>query len=450
MAGRTITRATERRRARDAARPFLFVLLQCDRPLQPGARFCIGDTTVVSIGRADALSTKLESDVLEIGIPDKRVSSAHLRLECVLGAWIAEDAGSKNGTFIDGRRLDRATLHDGAILELGDTFMLFREALTAPDRPELLDARHLEAPAPGLATLLPSLAAEFERLQLVAQSRVPVLLRGESGTGKEVLAAAVHRLSGRPGAFQAVNCGGIPPNLVESQLFGHRRGAFSGAVADHPGVVRGADRGTLLLDEVGDLPLQAQAALLRVLQEEEVFPVGATKAARVDLRVVAATHRDLDALVSQGVFRADLLARLSGYACALPPLRERREDFSLLVASILSGIGAINVTFSANAGRALLQYSWPLNVRELEKCLSSASVLARGGQIDMEDLPLAVRTAPKRPQAAPDPKRRAELVALLRDHGGNVTGVARALGKARAQVQRWLRRYRIDPVVYRR
>src|SRR5439155_8887584 len=182
----------------------------------------------------------------------------------------------------------------------------------------------------GLATVLPWLAREFERLQLVADSSVPVLLRGESGTGKEVLAAAIHKLSGRPGAFQAVNCGAIPPNLVESELFGHRRGAFSGAVTDHPGMVRGADRGTLLLDEVGDLTLAAQAALLRVLERHEVLPVGGNKAVRVDLRVVAATNRNLDELVAEGRFRADLLARLSGYVCVLPELRDRQEDFSLL------------------------------------------------------------------------------------------------------------------------
>ena len=446
--GGTITRTAERRRASHAAKPFLTVVLQCDRPLQPGARFCIGDATVVSIGRADAFSAKLESDVLEIGIPDQRVSSAHLRLDYVLGGWVAEDPGSKNGTLLGGRRIARERLSDGQILELGHTFLLFRAALPAHDAPALLDGRDLRPEAVGLATLSPAFASELERLRAVAASRVPVLLRGESGTGKEMLAAAVHRLSGRSGAFQPVNCGAIPPDLIESNLFGHRRGAFSGAVEDQPGLVRGAHRGTLLLDEIGDLPLPAQAAMLRVLQEEEVLPVGAARPVKVDLRVVAATHQDLDALVAERRFRADLLARLSGYVCQVPPLRERREDFSLIVAAVLAKLGAADATFNADAARLLLSYEWPLNVRELEKCLASAVALSRGERIALEHLPASVSAAPRAP--APDQQRRDELIAQLRAHGGNVSAVARAMGKARTQVQRWLHRFRIDPFAFRR
>jgi transcriptional regulator with GAF, ATPase, and Fis domain len=277
---------------------------------------------------------------------------------------------------------------------------------------------------------------------------VPVLLRGESGAGKEVLAAAVHRLSGRRGRFQPVNCGAIPPNLTESTLFGHRRGAFSGAVDDQPGLVRGADGGTLLLDEIGDLPLPAQAALLRVLQESELLPLGAARPVKVDLRVVAATNQDLEALAAEGRFRRDLLARLSGYVCHVPPLRERREDFSLIVAALMTKLGAADATFSADAARALLRYEWPLNVRELGKCLASAVALARGKRITSEHLPPLVNAAP--PAPAVDNGRRDELIAQLRAHRGNVSAVARAMGKARAQVQRWLRRFRIDPVAFRR
>ena len=378
------------------------------------------------------------------------MSSSHLRIESVLGGWIAEDLGSKNGTLIDGRRILRESLFDGAVLELGHTFLLFRSALPARDDSGVLEGKQLQATAPGLATLSPSFAAELERLRAVAVARVPVLLRGESGAGKEVLAAAIHRLSGRKGAFQPVNCGAIPPNLVESQLCGHRRGAFSGAVEDHPGLVRGADGGTLFLDEIGDLPLPAQAALLRVLQEEEVLAVGAARPVKIDLRVVSATHRDLDVLVAEGRFRADLLARLSGYVCALPPLRERREDFSLLVALLLTKLGAPGATFTPEAGRALLRYAWPLNVRELEKCLASAAALAGDTKIDLEHLPSGLRSAPTAAASARDLQQRDELIAQLREHGGNVTAVARAMGKARTQVQRWLRRFGLDPGSFRR
>jgi transcriptional regulator with GAF, ATPase, and Fis domain len=405
-------------------------VLQCDRPLSSGARFRLPAADAVTIGRGAGLSAERSDHSWRIEIPDPRMSTAHVRLRHVLGDWVVEDQGSKNGTFVDGRRVVLAPLADGALLELGHSFFLFRKALPAAEGPDFLDGEQLKPAAPGLATLIPSLAAELDRLQLVARSRMPVLLRGESGTGKEVLAAGIHQLSGRPGIFQAVNCGAIAPELVESELFGHRRGAFSGAVDDSPGLVRAADRGTLLLDEIGDLPLPAQAALLRVLQEEEVVPVGAARPLKVDLRVVAATHRDLDALVSQGRFRADLLARLSGYACTLPPLRERREDFSLLVSGLLSKIGTGAPRFTFDAARALLRHSWPLNVRELEKALSAAAVFSRGERVELEHLPEAVRAAPPaapapaRPEGGADAKRREELIALLREHAGNVTTVA--------------------------
>lgn len=447
MRSSTITRTGGRRRSRAGAKPFLFIALRCDRPSDPGARFCLGDAKEISIGRAPALEASRESDLLRIGIPDPRISSAHLRLSGVLGGWMAEDLGSKNGTLLDGRRIAREQLADGAVLELGHTFLLFRDALPADGT--LIDANELRPEAPGLLTLSPTFAAELERLRAVAGSRVPILLRGETGTGKEVLAAAIHRLSGRSGPFQPVNCGAIPPDLVESELFGHRRGAFSGALEDHPGLLRGADRGTLLLDEIGDLPLPAQAALLRVLQEEEVLPVGAARPVKLDLRVVSATHRDLEGMVAQQQFRPDLLARLSGYVSTLPPLRERREDFSLFVAALLSKLGGRQASFTPEAARALLRHSWPLNVRELDKCLASALALTGGGTIDLEHLPLAVRAAPS-PAPAADQRQREELIAQLRAHRGNVTAVARAMGKARSQVQRWLRRFRLDPLSFRR
>lgn len=451
MRSSTITRTGGRRRSAAGAKAFLFVALRSDAPAQPGARWRLEGSTSVSIGRSPAFSAVREGGELRIGIPDARISSTHLRIEPVLGGWMAEDLGSKNGTLIDGRRISREQLSDGSMLELGHTFVLFRAAVAGRESNDVLEASQLLTAPEGLVTLSPAFAGEVERVRAVAASRVPIVLRGESGTGKELLAGAIHRLSGRTGPLQAVNCGAIPPDLVESQLFGHRKGAFSGAIDDHPGLVRGADRGTLLLDEVGDLPLPAQAALLRVLQEEEVLAVGAARPVRVDLRVVSATHRDLDQMVAQQRFRADLLARLSGYVCALPPLRERREDFSLFVAALLAKLGASNATFTADAARALVRYSWPLNVRELAHCLSSAVALCGGGSIDLEHLPAAVRAAPApAPVAAVDQRQRDELIAQLRAHGGNITAVARAMGKARTQVQRWLRRYALDPASFRR
>jgi transcriptional regulator with GAF, ATPase, and Fis domain len=286
------------------------------------------------------------------------------------------------------------------------------------------------------------------------------MLRGETGTGKEVAARAVHALSKRAGPFVPVNCGAIPVALVESHLFGHTRGAFSGAVRDEPGFVRAAHGGTLFLDEIGDLPPASQAALLRVLQEGEVIPVGTTRAVPVDLRIVAATHQQLEALVARGAFRADLLARLDGFTFALPPLRERREDTGLLVADLLRATpDAERLQLSSEVGRALLQYEWPLNIRELGHCLARACALAKGEhRLELRHLPPQVRGALEPSPGADEPlgaegsdaRLRVQLEGLLAQHEGNVAEVARALGKARMQVHRWCKRFEIDPERYRR
>ncbi|HEX2574132.1 MAG TPA: sigma 54-interacting transcriptional regulator [Polyangia bacterium] len=443
------------------AEDHLFLVLSPDQPLAPSARFSLGEVACVELGRGERGAERVhESGVpcLQLCLPDRWISSRHARLEKVLDGWLLVDTESKNGTLLNGAPVGRAALSDGDLFEIGHTLFRFRTALpSSPQAPPWIDAPQ-DPRLSGLTTLLPSLAWSFGRLQDVAQSPVSVVLRGESGTGKEVLARAVHQLSGRTGSFVAVNCGALPDALVESELFGHRRGAFSGAVEDRPGLVRSADRGTLFLDEIGDLPAASQAALLRVLQEGEVQPLGANHPIKVDLRVIAATHRDLDALVAAGDFRADLYARIAGYTAALPPLRERREDLGLLVAALLPRVAPgreATVRFTVEAARALLAYDWPLNVRELEKCLAAAVALAGGGPIGLEHLPPGVQAAPaaRAPSSDTDhedQQRRAELVALLREHRGNLSAVARAMGKARLQIQRWVKRYHLDPESFRR
>ncbi len=456
---RTLTHTKKPRREGAAGQPHLFVVFRCDRPLDGGARISLAGVDSVSLGRSPRLSLERVREAggteLRIGMPDPRMSAAHARLQRVLGSWVLADSSSKNGTWCDGERVDRAQLPDGALLEMGHTFLLFRESLAGAG-PDVLEGGDHPRPPKGFVTLVPGFAAELAKLERVARSPMPVLLFGETGTGKEVMARSIHALSGRSGPFQAINCAAIAPGLIESELFGHRKGAYTGAVDDHAGAVRSAHRGTLLLDEIGDLPLAAQAVLLRVLQESEVKPLGSDRAVAVDLRVVAATNRDLGELAAAQRFRPDLLARLSGYRCTLPPLRERREDFGLLAAAVLERIDAQALTFSVEAARALLRYRWPLNVRELEKCLHAAAVLADGGQVELEHLPEALRqprTQPRTvvgPEEGPDAERRDELVRLLRERSGNVTAVARDLKKARTQVQRWLRRFRIDPLSFRR
>src|SRR5690606_25971381 len=207
------------------------------------------------------------------------------------------------------------------------------------------------------------------------------------------VARELHRLSGRQGPFCAVNCAAIPAHLIESELFGWKRGAFSGADRDRVGLVRAAHRGTLLLDEIGDMPLDAQAKLLRVLQTKEVLPLGGTQPERVDVRFVAATHQDLARLQREGRFRQDLYARLNEYELRLPPLRERKEDVYALVRAFLARHGRPDLSPSVPFMVALLHHDWPYNVRELEAAVKRALTLAEGLTLEPELLPEAVREA---------------------------------------------------------
>jgi DNA-binding NtrC family response regulator len=310
----------------------------------------------------------------------------------------------------------------------------------------------------GLVTLLPELEESHVALSRIARSgTVPVLLLGPTGSGKEVLAQEVHAQSQRRGPFIAVNCGALPVALVESLLFGHVKGAFSGAARDEIGFVRSSEGGTLFLDEIGDLPAASQAALLRALQEHEVIPVGATRAVKVDVRIVAATHRPLEMLSGEGGFRSDLLARLRGYTHRLPSLQERVADLGVILSDVLvqvAGERASRLTLTPDAARALLRYGWPLNIRELHQAMGSAVALAVEDVIDARHLPSEL-TAPPPPPASESmaPTRedqlRDQLVALLHENRGNVTAVARAMGKAPAQIHRWMRRFDIDPDAFR-
>ncbi|EYF03411.1 sigma 54-interacting transcriptional regulator [Chondromyces apiculatus] len=442
-------------------RPHLFLVLEAHRPLAAPMRLALTAVDEVLFGRGTERRVEREGRRAVVRVDDAWMSSTHARLTRVLRRWVLEDAGSKNGCAVNGQPVRRVEIEDGDVIELGQTFFVLREGLAVePADPELCDAATLTPAAAGMATLIPALAREYAQVTAIARTRVPVLLSGETGAGKEVMAQAIHALSGRSGAFVAVNCGALPATLVEGELFGHRKGAFSGATEDRPGLVRAADRGTLLLDEIGDLPLGAQAALLRVLQEREVMPVGGTRPVPVDLRVVAATHRPLEKMVAEQRFRADLHARLSGYRVALWPLRERREDLGMLVGTLLRRMGVTGARLHARAARALMRHDFPGNVRELERALEAAVALAGGGPILLEHLPEPVRRSLEAKADTPgeakadapggeEGARREELLALLREHGGNVTAVARAMGKARMQVQRWMKRYGIDPEQFR-
>jgi transcriptional regulator with GAF, ATPase, and Fis domain len=387
------------------------------------------------------------------------MSSVHARIALTEEGWVLEDLDSKNGCIVNGALTRSSVLEHGDVLELGHTFFLYREIQVPPDAALDMTVADLPAPTADLATFVAPLERGYASLARIASTPVAAVLLGETGTGKEVVARALHELSGRRGPFVPVNCGALPETLLEAELFGHKRGAFSGAISDRPGLIRAADGGTLFLDEVGELPASSQVAFLRVLQEHEVVPVGDERPIKVDTRLCAATHRDLDDLVERKQFRRDLYARLFGLVLELPPLRERMEDFGILLAALLRRLdGGDRVTFTPAAMRTLVQHDWPLNVRELEKCLTAAIALAGGEPIEVEHLPPAVRRprAPSSGEHTPsdlspeDLELRQQLIDLLTAHGGNVTAVARALAKGRMQIHRWAKRFGLDIDAFRR
>jgi transcriptional regulator with GAF, ATPase, and Fis domain len=441
--------------------PHLFVVLSGDRPLGGGARHALDRVDEVTVGRGESRSANRRTEAglrhLALMLPGRQLSGTHARMLRVGTRWTLEDCQSTNGVLVNGERVERAVLADGDIIELGRTVLLYREAVaTPPETPQDLDTRDLAHSPAGFATLVPALARDHAALANVARSDLPLLLLGETGTGKEVLARAVHAMSGRAGPLVPVNCGAIPESLMEGQLFGHVRGAFSGAVRDEVGLVRAADGGTLFLDEIGDLPATSQAALLRVLQEGEVQPVGATRPIKVRVRALAATHRPLAQLAEDGRFRSDLYARLNGYTHDVPPLRDRLEDLPLLLAAILPRIapsGGEGVTLAGGAVRGMIRYRWSLNVRELQLTLARAVVLAQGERIDASHLSreiVAGAAIQSKADEITDEERREEalrreLIGLLEAHDGNVSEVARTMGKARMQIHRWMKRFALEP-----
>ncbi|MFZ5824549.1 MAG: sigma-54-dependent transcriptional regulator [Bacillota bacterium] len=303
----------------------------------------------------------------------------------------------------------------------------------------------------GLLGDSPPMLEVLRKIQRVAQADVSVLILGETGTGKELVARAIHTNSPRAARpFVAVNCAALPENLLESELFGHEKGAFTGAQSRKPGRFELADGGTLLLDEIGDMPLAVQAKLLRVLESRQVEPLGSTRALPVDLRVLAATHRDLPEMVKQGNFREDLYFRLAVVPITLPALRERRGDVGLLAHHLLKGFaerhGKEFLGFSSQALQALESYRWPGNVRELRNLMEQVAVLWDGGQVDLEHLPEYL-TAPGREAVAPGQSLKEEvrslkadyeqerILAALRSVGGNRTQAARLLGISRRALQ---------------
>ncbi len=384
---------------------------------------------------------------------DPGMSARHAEIHLHGAHAVVEDLGSAFGTLVNGSAIRSSRpLLEGDVLRLADTMLVYTSMKRAR-------AAGMERPTAELELTgaTPSIEAVRRSVKAVATHPRTVLVTGETGTGKEIVARMLYRLSGRAGPFVAVNCGAFTEGLLASELFGHVRGAFTGAVTEQQGLFRAARGGSLLLDEVGELPLALQPTLLRVLENSQVRPVGSSRDVAVDVRVIAANNRELVTLVQQGRFRADLYARLAQWTIRLPALRDRREDIPALTRSLLAQLGAADHTLTADLEEALLVHPWPLNVRGLSNVLSTALIATPAGQ------PLGlvpeVRAALQEnriersqpPPEAPPPVEldRARLEDLLRRFGGRVAETARHLGISRPKLYRLLWSAHLDPARFR-
>ena len=404
------------------------------------------------------LGSSPETDVV---LSDTGISREHVAIRLTPEGFLLTDLGSTNGTFVGDVRLREVWISGETHLRLGSTVLKLSplsETVEHEVSPRANFGRMLGASA--------SMRETFALLERVAKSDLTVLVEGETGTGKELAAEGLHDASGRSGEFTAVNCGAIPKELLESELFGHEKGAFTGAIRERKGAFLSADRGTLFLDEVGELPLDVQAKLLRALERREVKPVGSDKTLSIDVRIVAATHRSLAKEVKAGTFRQDLYYRLAVVTVKIPPLRTRIEDLRLLVDTIweeldrrrrAQGMPAPE-RLDAAAMAMLARYDFPGNVRELRNIVERWAVLgASSGEALGENQPASVRAVQA---ASGDPFggvlelpyheareallerfERAFTEQVLAKSGGNVSKAAREAGVDRRHLQRLMARF---------
>lgn len=375
-----------------------------------------GAATEISLGGRLRVGRVAENDLV---LDDPGVSRRHAELrQDEDGSYVLLDLGSANGTELNGRILTvPSRLRDGDIVKVGAVSLSFRQA-PEPERDETPtgELTMVSRPPPERTVLGTSrkMTEVFRLMETAAASPIPVLIEGETGTGKELVARGIHEASRRgKGPFIAVNCAAVTESLLESELFGHRRGAFTGALQDHRGLFEAASGGTIFLDEVGEMPASMQAKLLRVLEEGEIVPVGETRPRKIDVRVISATNRDLAVEVERKGFRSDLYFRLAAFPMRLPPLRERRDDIPLLAKSALATAalrhGKRVPGFGSDALDALVGFHWPGNVRELRNEIQRAVALTRDGEpIQLRHLSekitaMAARPSPEAGIAAPTP-----------------------------------------------
>jgi DNA-binding NtrC family response regulator len=400
----------------------------------------------------------------DVALDDKKVSRFHCEIALTEKGWLLTDLESTNGTWLDGKRVERAYISPGSSLVVGDSSILFsaidEEIVVDPDR----DGRFGEMVGRSL-----QMRQIFGLLKKIAPMDVSVLITGETGTGKELVARGLHENSARKkGPFVVLDCGSIPENLIESELFGHEKGSFTGATGAREGAFERAHGGTIFLDEIGELRLDMQPRLLRVLEGREVRRVGGGDIIDVDVRVVAASNRDLAHEVQEGNFREDLFFRLNVINVALPPLRARRDDIPHLVLHALAQPelveqhGQKHVTPAAMS--ALQSYAWPGNVRELMNVVSHILTFSEGPDVDVIHLPPRLTNQGQR-QPLPfnehlgfheakeqllESFEKEYLSALLKRCEGNISRAARESGLHRKSIERLVKKYELDARQHRK
>ena len=371
-----------------------------------------------------------QSSSNDVVLRDPKVSRRHCLLEPLGSRVRVCDLGSTNGTFVNGARVGEAEVSVGAVLLIGDLL------LSVIDLKETSALRSLLV---GESLAMVHLRREIER---IGPKSLSVLIRGETGTGKELIAEAIHRVSGRKGAFVAVNCATLPRELIESELFGHEKGAFTGAAARRVGLFEEADGGTLFLDEIGELPIELQSRLLRALETRRIRPVGGNREIPIDVRVVSATHTPLPPTE----FRQDLFYRINGCELRSPPLRERLEDLPLLAEHLLRRcFPTTHYRVKPDAVVRLRQHAWPGNVRELRNVLEQAAAFSSSTEITAEALRLVngLKAAGAAPQKTLADLERQALVEALGRAGGSRRQAARDLSMPKSTFCDKLQKYNI-------
>ncbi|MCU0654707.1 MAG: sigma 54-interacting transcriptional regulator [Polyangiaceae bacterium] len=398
----------------------------------------------VSDGKAPRRMTLSEGHTLlfgssarvDIRLEDPAVSGCHGEISVQDGQLWIRDAGSRNGVYVAGARVPQASFQQPGSFVLGRSLVQ-----VAPGVAEIEDVAH-EPPLEGVVGLSLAMRRLARDVRRFAPMRAPVLIRGETGVGKELIAEALHRHSGRArGPFLPMNMGALPPELVDSELFGHEKGAFTGAVNTSLGAFVAAQNGTIFLDEVAELPLGAQAKLLRTLENGEVKPVGAAQPRKINARVVSASWASLPERALQGRFREDLYHRLAVLTIQVPPLRDRFGDLPLLVRFFLDQMAHEigECSLSSGALSRIASHGWPGNVRELRNVLLRAALLAQEGRIGTSQIEEALCPF-RQPLPVDELKRALEARRMLALHQGNTSSAARAMGVPRSTFRGWLRR----------